>query len=181
MEFTFSAERKVVFTVQAGGVRRLVEFGERNENGVSSFFTRDPKVASAIRRHSMSRRGIIVETSPVPVEEPSEPVRRPQPTVRTLASVKRADASIKKQSVPSVGTRTAVGKAAAKAAKKIVSDIAEAGQNGEVREFENFTVAREKISREFSIPKRDIRTPTALARAAMERGFSIRYLNAEQS
>ena len=68
MEYSFSAERKIVLTIQAGGKNRLVEFGERNDNGVSTFFTSNDAVAHAIRRHSLSRRGVIIETT-----RPQEP------------------------------------------------------------------------------------------------------------
>lgn len=139
MYYSFAADRKLVFVVQAGGRKRLVEFGERGDNGVSLFTTTDENVAQAIRRSSMSRRGIIVETT---VEQ--KPETRPEAAVKTP--------------------------------EKPVEKPAE----GNVREYDNFTVAREAITREFSIPKSEVRNPTALDRAAKEHGFSIIYKNAEK-
>ena len=41
----------------------MVQFGDPNSNGVSTFTTKAPKVANAIRKNSLSRRGIICESS----------------------------------------------------------------------------------------------------------------------
>ena len=53
-----------------------------------------------------------------------------------------------------------------------------AGDN--VREYDNFSVAKEAVAREFNIPKKNLRTPTALDKVAKEKGFIIMYKNAEQ-
>lgn len=139
MEFTFAAERKLVFVIQAGGRNRLVEFGDRNENGVSVFSTTDAAVAQAVRRSSLSRRGVIAETTKYPDPEPV-----------TEKPVKAAEKKVEKPA----GTP--------------------------VREYENFTLARESITKEFGLKKSEVRNPTALARVASEHGFSIKYLNAEK-
>lgn len=143
MDYTFASERKIVMAVQCGGRNRLVEFGDRNENGVSVFCTSDPLVAKAIRRTSLSRRGIIVETT-------REPEPAPQPT------------------------------ASSRPAAKGESKPSQEAPKPNVREYDNFTVAREAIVREFGLKKNDVRNPTALARAASEHGFSIKYRNAEK-
>lgn len=140
MYYSFAADRKLIFVVQSSGRKRLVEFGERSDSGVSLFTTTDENVAQAIRRSSMSRRGIIVETT---VEQQPEE-KKPKETVQ--------------------------------AKKEPVADKAQ----GEIREYDNFTLAREAITKEFNIPKAEVRNPTSLERAAKEHGFSIRYKNAEK-
>ncbi len=182
MEYTFAADRKVAFIIQAGGRRKLVEFGDRNDQGVSSFFTTDPIVARAIRRHSLSRRGAIIETTVGQEEEPAVETAKPQPAVRTVAAVKGVGARVQRPSARPTGrVATSKKKPVTPAVKKTqaVTD-AVAGNSGEVREYANYTVAREAICKEFSIKKSDVRNPTALARVAKEHGFSIRYLNAEK-
>lgn len=141
MVYTFAAERKLVFVVQTGGHNRLVEFGDRNQNGTSVFMTTDPGVAQAVRRNSLYRRGVIQETTKEP---------EPQPV------------------------------SASKTVKSTEKTAPAADGSPEVREYDNFTVAREAIVKEFGIKKSEVRNPTALARVAGERGFSIKYLNAER-
>lgn len=162
MYYSFSAERKIAFVVSAGGVRRLVEFGDRNENGTSTFVTQDRKVAMAIRKHSMSRRGVIVETTPNLDEEPVPEAPKPQP--RSLAVVK----GVVKQ--PKAGKPTT--------AKTKVEQKQDA--DGKVREYANFTVAKEAICKEFNIPKSSVRNPTALSKVAASNGFTIKYTSAEK-
>ena len=137
MEYSFAAERKVILTVQAGGRNRLVEFGERNEYGVSCFNTSDGAVANAIRKHSLARRGVIIETTP-----PQQPEPEAAPVVEN--------------SKPATG-----------------------GETGNVRTYDNYTIAREAITKEFGILKSTVRTPTALDKVAREHGFTIRYSNAQ--
>ena len=121
----------------------MVEFGERNENGVSVFKTTDAAVASAVRRSSLSRRGVITEKTeklePAPVIAPSQ-----QPKAKKAEATQQNE---KKQTV---------------------------------REYANFTLAREAIIKEFDLKKSEVRNPTALARVAQEHGFNIKYLNAEK-
>lgn len=138
MDYTFAAERKVVLTVQAGGRNRLVEFGERNDCGVATFFTTDDAVAHAIRRHSLSRRGVIVETT--------KPQQEPTPKKTVLSANK-----------PKVPTENSIP----------------------VRAFDNYTLAREAICKEFGIAKNKVRKPETLEKIAREKGFVIKYNNAQ--
>lgn len=138
MDYSFAAERKVVLTVQAGGRNRLIEFGERNENGVSCFQTNDAIIANTIRRHSLSRRGVIVETTPPKAAEP-EPEKK---------AVTKPDTQPK------------------------------ASDGTPIRAFDNFTLAREAITKELGIPKTKVRTPQTLEKLARENGFTIKYNNA---
>lgn len=150
MDYIFSAERKLVFTIRTGGRNLLVEFGDRNSGGMSSFVTSDAKIAQAIRRTSLSRRGVIIESTPAnqadttPNPAPSSPSRPDLPTSPTIPDKPSASAS----TGPSV------------------------------RSYDNFTLAREAIVKEFGIRKSDVRNPTALARFAQEKGFTIKYNNA---
>lgn len=139
MDFSFAAERKVVLTVQAGGRNRLVEFGERNGNGVSCYQTSDAIIAQAIRRHSLSRRGVIVETTPPQQEQPQP---EPKKVAKAETQPKAAD-----------GTP--------------------------IRAFDNFTVARETITKELGIARNRVRTPATLEKLARENGFVIKYNNAQ--
>ena len=138
MDFSFAAERKVVLTVQAGGRNRLVEFGERNLNGVSCYLTTDAIIANSIRRHSLSRRGVIVETTP---PQQQEPLPEPKRVAKTDTQPKAAD-----------GTP--------------------------IRTFDNFSVAKETITKELGIPRNKVRTPATLEKLARENGFTIKYNNA---
>lgn len=146
MVYTFAAERKLVFVVQTGGHNRLVEFGDRNQNGTSVFATTDANVAAAVRRSSLYRRGVIIETT-----------REPEPAAPS----------------PSPGTSAFPGTSGS-------SVTSGSSASPEVREYDNFTVAREAIVKEFGIKKSEVRNPTALARVAQEHGFNIKYLNAER-
>ena len=73
MEYTFASRRQLSFIIQAGGRNLLVAFGNRNQAGVSVFMTSDPKVAHAVRKHALTRRGVIEETTK-PEEKPTGPV-----------------------------------------------------------------------------------------------------------
>ena len=139
MEYTFAAERKVVLTVQTGGRNRLVEFGERNESGVSTFFTTNDAVAACIRRHSLSRRGVIIETT-----KPQEPApEKPKDTAPAQKQEPTTDDGLK------------------------------------IRAFDNYSVAREEICKEFGVNKSKVRTPAALEKLARDNGFVIKYNNAQ--
>lgn len=161
MEFSFAADRKLVFFVQAGGLKRCVEFGDRSSAGASVFMTKDRKVANAIRKHPLSRRGVITETTPAEVIEESMRPSAPEP----------------------YNVRVSNGRKVTKAPAKVKDTPQEpvAGTDGKnVREYDNFSVAREAIAKEFGIPKKNLRTPTALDKVAGENGFTIRYKSADQ-
>lgn len=61
--FEFVAERQLIFHADIDGLQRLIIFGEREGNGASVFQTKDERVANAIRRTAMFRRGVIIETT----------------------------------------------------------------------------------------------------------------------
>jgi len=144
MRYTFASERKLTFIISAGGVNRLVDFGFANENNVSTFATNDPKVAQAIRKNALSRRGIIKETTK------EEPVAEAQ--------------GVKKQEPKADETTQKAEPVTAKEPASL-----------QVREFDNYTVAREALCKEFSVNKNLVRNPTALAKVASEHGITIKY------
>ena len=145
MDYKFAANRKVSFIVEADGQNWLVQFDDPNQSGVSAFITTNAKIAHAVRRHAFSRRGIIKETT--------EEQAAPQPTPKT-PSVPKVDVTMK-----------------AKATEPGTTD----GQVAEEREFDNYTVARETLCKEFDLSKSTIRNPEALAKLAAEHGIVIKY------
>jgi hypothetical protein len=150
MEFTFASKRQLSFIISTGGRNLLVAFGERNQAGVSGFMTMDEKVAQAIRRHSLSRRGIIEETTkPVAVSE-EKPVVTATETVSKPSTKRKPLVSDEKPA-------TAV--------------TAEAKE----REYGNYTVARESICKELGLKKSEVRNPSALDKIAKEHGIIIKY------
>nr|WP_298672896.1 hypothetical protein [uncultured Prevotella sp.] len=62
--YTFAASRQFFFNVPYQGRSRLIQFGDRNQAGVSVFLTDDPKLAEAIRKNSLFTRGAITEETP---------------------------------------------------------------------------------------------------------------------
>lgn len=152
MIYKFASRRQLSFIVSAGGRNLLVAFGDRNQAGVSVFMTSDEKVAKAVRRHPMTRRGVIEETTPK--NQPAEV------TVETKAKTVVAAPSRQPATKP--------------AAKVPANDVKTAGETKE-REYDNYTVARERICKEFGIKKELVRNPTALARVAKENGVIIKY------
>lgn len=155
MEYTFASRRQLSFIVSAGGRNMLVAFGNRNQAGVSVFLTLNDKVAQAIRRHALTRRGIIEETTKaasisVPASKPGD---KPSKTAaKTVAHI----------------TEEALFPADESAGM-------EATGEAEERTYDNYTVARESICKEFGINKGTVRKPETLAQVAKEHGIIIKY------
>lgn len=155
MEYTFAAERKLIFFISAGGKNRLVEFSDRDRSGASSFSTNEMTVARAIRKTSLYRRGVIVQAKG-PTEEEEQ-------SAQQMMAPKR----------PS--------KAEAWAGKKPVTEkptpepVSAHNEGDKVMEFPNITFAREAISKETGIPKAKLRSQAALDQAARDAGIIIKY------
>lgn len=163
MEYTFASERKLTFIVSAGGLNRLVVFDDKNQHGVSAFMTTDPQVAQAIRKNAMCRRSIIVETTPE--VEDVLPVKKP------VIKVKKATAKVVEVAPKGDGNN-----AAEVQEESTVDDGKNAAEVQEVeRVFDNYTLARETICKEFGINKSTVRNPDALWRVAKEHGIIIKY------
>ena len=193
MEYTFASQRQLSFIVSVGGRNRLVAFGSRNQAGVSVFMTNDEKVAHAIRRHSLSRRGIIQETSKL--EKPAADAagvlaagvvtRNTRPTAKPKET-KKTEKPKEQGEKPADNSAGVVAEPAGEAAGteeepggETPGTVGEATGTEEAtakeRVYDNYTVARESICKEFDIKKNDVRNPTALARVAKEHGIIIKY------
>lgn len=77
--FEFASERQYIFKVEIDNIPRLVAFGDPYQGSSSMFQTTDRKVAEAIRRTSMFRRGAIKETTK-PEEKPMKKAEKPEET-----------------------------------------------------------------------------------------------------
>lgn len=77
--FEFASERQYIFKVEIDDIPRLVAFGDPYQGSSSMFQTTDRKVAEAIRRTSMFRRGAIKETTK-PEEKPVKKAEKPKET-----------------------------------------------------------------------------------------------------
>ena len=75
--FEFASERQYIFKVEINNIPRLVAFGDPYQGSSSMFQTTDRKVAEAIRRTSMFRRGTIKETTK-PEEKPVKKTEKPE-------------------------------------------------------------------------------------------------------
>lgn len=154
MEYTFAAQRQLSFIVSVGGRNRLVSFGNRNQAGVAIFMTSDEKVANVIRRHSLSRRGVIQETTPKTAAE-----AKPAEKQAEVATPKDRVTTSTKEKVKEPGTTKG----------------ATASSEPKERTFDNYTVARETICKELGIKKSEVRNPNTLAQVAKEHGIIIKY------
>lgn len=146
MNYKFASSRKVSFIVQADGQNWLVQFGDPNQSGVCAFMTSNKNVAHAVRRHAMSRRGVIKEVT----DETAEAA--PQTTTKT-APVKADETTKAKAVEPGTTEQAAVDE----------------------REYDNYTVAREALCKEFDVNKSSVRNPEALSQLAKEHGIIIKY------
>jgi len=151
MVYTFAAGRQLIFYVKVGGRTRLVQFGERNNFGGSQFLTQDENIANAIRQTSMFKRGVIMEATVKPKEENITPKHSltPNPSPKGEGSIKTELG----------GARYEVRKEPAK----------------NVLEVDNFTQAKEALSKKLGIDKKNMKTPAQLSKIAKENGIAIKY------
>lgn len=199
MYFTFSSDRKLSFIINAGGRNLLVQFGDPNSNGVSTFTTKDPKVANAIRKNSLSRRGIILESSEsagkeletekkvkkvaMPTKEAEKADVTHQHTEQEATQGEQTDTQ--EQHDTAEATTEASGETTEDAGDEVTevttdkTPAEKADEGGEKapeeREYDNYTIAREAICKEFGINKSSVRNPTALEKVAQEHGIIITY------
>ena len=177
----------------------MVQFGDPNSNGVSTFTTKDPKVANAIRKNSLSRRGIICESSESAGKE-LETEKKVKKTAKVTELVDEASAlrqhteqeaaqgeqtDTQEQHDTAEATTEASGETTEDAGDEVTEETtdeapAETADEGgekapEEREYDNYTIAREAICKEFGINKSTVRNPTALAKVAQEHGIIITY------
>lgn len=182
MEYKFVSNRKVSFIVSADGQNWLVQFDDPNQSGVCGFMTSNPKVAHAVRRHPMSRRGVIKEIGATSLDSEGTAAEMPdgetsgvvegsgnestvtEPDNETTAEQAEAEPEAE-TSLDSEGTK----------AEDTAAENAEEATTAEEREYDNYTVAREEICKEFGVNKSTVRNPDALAQLAKEHGITITY------
>ena len=148
--YHFAAERQLIFHVLVNGLNRLIQFGERNNAGASTFYTPDINVACAIRRTSMFKRGVIKEFGEQAKPAPKEVEKKASPVTSQGVVTNAAPVPSKQE----------------KAAEKADNVI----------EVKNFTQAKEAVSKKLGIAKSAIKTPALLARVCKEEGLEIKYI-----
>ncbi len=76
-EYSFTAERQLIFYVNVDSLTIPVQFSDRSIFGSSVFNTLNEKVAKAIRKTSMFMRGVIQETTKEDEAVESTTVKKP--------------------------------------------------------------------------------------------------------
>lgn len=145
--YEFAAQSQYIFHTDIGGIQYLVQFGFRNGSGSSVFRTKDAKVAEAIRKTSMFKRGAIVETTVWP---------------------KKADAL---KGAAQNGDTTH-GSSAQNTAGIPGEDAGEEPKM-EVKVFANITQAKDFVSKEYGIAKRLLKKPEQVIEEAKKHGVKI--------
>jgi hypothetical protein len=135
--YEFASERQYVFKVETDGIPKLVAFGDTYGNSASMFQTRDRKVAEAIRRTSMFKRGAIKETT------------KPEETAIAAA-----------QQRPTERRGEQKGNKSSKEAQKATEP------KMEEKVFTNITQAKDWVSKEYKIPKTQLKKPEAVVAEA---------------
>ncbi len=167
--YSFAAERQLIFYANVGGRSRLIQFGERNHAGASTFMTKEEGVAEAVRRNSMFKRGVIMETT-IKEEEPVVAETKPQLAEATETGGKTG----KKKSAKS--SKKAAGKKGVKSETvKTEEQPQHTGQEENAKSFRDFTHAREWFSKEYGISRKELRNPTLLSEYARKYNVTIKY------
>lgn len=132
-----------------------MRFEERNSFGASNFTTTDAKVAEAIRRHTMTQRGVIRETT-----QPEE--KKQKPAKAAPQSTTPPDAG---EQAPDAGGETGGEQ----------TPPEEAGNDGNVINADNFTLAKEAVMKRFGVEADAVKTPILLNQFCKERGITVHY------
>lgn len=165
MNFIFASRRQLSFIITVGARNLLVNFGARNIAGVSVYMTQDENVAKVLRRHSLTRRGII--------EEATQGVSKEEEPKKAAGDGENAAEMHESTEKPDIDATGAVE--VDPDGEPSGTEAGTTGAEPKEREYDNYTVARESICKEFNIKKADVRNPTALARVAQEHGIIIKY------
>lgn len=160
--YTFSAERQLMFYVTINGVQRLVKFGSRNANGASVFITSLRSTAEAIREHSLFKRGVIVEQNPV-VEEPE---KKPEPVT---------DPVVQMFIPPKAAVREDVTEEPEEPTEIPEDEVTNHADESEIIKAKNFTQAKSLLSKKLGINYKDIKTPDQMMKLAKDNGIIIKY------
>lgn len=129
--YEFASERKYVFKIETDGIPKLVEFGDAYGSNASIFQTKDRKVAEAIRRTSMFRRGAIKETT------------KEEEHTKSAASISvqngnQDEGKVQSSTEPEMEEKT----------------------------FTNITQAKDWVSKEYKIPKTQLKKPESVVAVA---------------
>lgn len=130
--YEFVSDRQYAFKVETDGIPKLVVFGDAYGSSASVFQTKDRKVAEAIRRTSMFRRGAIKETTQP--EEHTETAKH-QPSER---GINQDDGKVQNGTEPEMEEKT----------------------------FTNITQAKDWVSKEYKIPKTQLKKPESVVSEA---------------
>jgi hypothetical protein len=155
--YIFSSKRQLIFHVTINGQRRIVNFGERSQSGVSLFQTSDGKTAEAIRNSSMFKRGIIEENSIITEKPKTKNVQTPTPKKVAAAPAAQAPEQTPDQS----GTQPLT--------------VDQSGSTENVIEVKTFTQAKSVLSKKLGIAFNEIKTPDQLAQMAKDAGLTFVY------
>lgn len=129
--YEFVSERKYVFKVETDGVPKLVEFGDAYGSNASVFQTQDRKVAEAIRRTSMFRRGAIKETT-------KEEEHTKSAASSGVQNGNQDEGKVQNSTEPKMEEKT----------------------------FTNITQAKDWVSKEYKIPKTQLKKPESVVAEA---------------
>ena len=131
--YEFASDRKCVFKIETDGIPKLVEFGDAYGGSASIFQTKDRKVAEAIRRTSMFRRGAIKETT-----QPEEHTKSASEQQHTERGGNQDDGQAQNGTEPEM----------------------------EEKIFTNITQAKDWVSKEYKIPKTQLKKPESVIEEA---------------
>ena len=151
MTYAFAAESQYIFHTEIDGIQYLVQFGFRNGNGSSVFQTQNAKVAEAIRRTSMFKRGAIVETTVWP----------------------KKDDALKGAAQNGSTKDTKDTKGGARDDSEAPAGNADEEPKMEVKVFANITQAKEFVSKEYGVAKRLLKKPEQVIEEAKKHGVKI--------
>lgn len=129
--YEFASERKYVFKIETDGIPKLVEFGDAYGSNASIFQTKDRKVAEAIRRTSMFRRGAIKETT-------KEEEHTKSAVSSSVQNGNQDDGKVQNSTEPEMEEKT----------------------------FTNITQAKDWVSKEYKIPKTQLKKPESVVAEA---------------
>ena len=129
--YEFASERKYVFKIVTDGIPKLVEFGDAYGSNASIFQTKDRKVAEAIRRTSMFRRGAIKETT-------KEEEHTKSAASSSVQNGNQDEGKVQNSTEPEMEEKT----------------------------FTNITQAKDWVSKEYKIPKTQLRKPESVVTEA---------------
>lgn len=141
--YEFAAESQYIFHTEVDGIQYLVQFGFKSGNGSSVFSTHNAKIAEAIRKTSMFKRGAIVETTIWPKKDDA-----------LKGTAQNGAAPIETPTEQSTAT-------------------ADDEPKMEVKVFANITQAKDFVSKEYGIAKRLLKKPEQVIEEAKKHGVKI--------